>query len=220
MKFFSLFGLFCVAAADKRLERKEINVNALEDEWEEDDDVDIEDLPMWDERRPKKGMDTTKLDGRDHVTTWSESKKGQQLGLYVTVVPGLTEEQMAETFDIWQLNMINCCQFELTFLPIEGDKMLVLLPDGVYLRDFAGMLRTEERCFTFSIENTTMLCKGHPAWDPKRPGKNVEAMEKWDQYHEDKRIKKKKQDVEMWEETVGEAAQNKIHIKDQMHTEL
>ena len=44
---------------------------------------------MWDERRPKKGMDTTKLDGRDHVTTWSESKKGQQLGLYVTVVPGL-----------------------------------------------------------------------------------------------------------------------------------
>ena len=66
---------------------------------------------------------------------------------------------MAETFDIWQLNMINCCQFELTFLPIEGDKMLVLLPDGVYLRDFAGMLRTEERCYTFSIENTTMLCK-------------------------------------------------------------
>lgn len=66
---------------------------------------------------------------------------------------------MAETFDIWQLNMINCCQFELTFLPIEGDKMLVLLPDGVYLRDFAGMLRREERCFTFSIENTTMLCK-------------------------------------------------------------
>ena len=43
---------------------------------------------MWDERRPKKGMDTTKLDGRDHVTTWSESKKGQQLGLYVTVVEG------------------------------------------------------------------------------------------------------------------------------------
>ena len=38
-------------------------------------------------------------------------------------------------------------------------------------------------------------------------------MEKWDQYHEDKRIKKKKQDVEMWEETVGDAAQNKIHMK-------
>ena len=45
-------------------------------------------------------------------------------------------------------------------------------------------------------------------------------MEKWDQYHEDKRIKKKKQDVEMWEETVGEAAHNKIHMKDQIHTEL
>ena len=29
--WYSLFGLFCVAAADKRLERKEINVNALEE---------------------------------------------------------------------------------------------------------------------------------------------------------------------------------------------
>ena len=45
-------------------------------------------------------------------------------------------------------------------------------------------------------------------------------MEKWDQYHEDKRIKKKKQDVEMWEETVREAAHSKIHMKDQIHTEL
>lgn len=201
---------------------KDYDIRKIDSEWEEDDDVDIEDLPHWDERRPKKGMDTTKLDGRDHVTTWSESKKGQQLGLYVTVVPGMTEQEMAETFDVWQLNMINCCQFELTFLPIEGDKMLVLLPDGVYLRDFAGMLRHEEKCFTFSIENTTMLCKGHPAWDPKRPGKNVEAMEKWDDYHENKRKIKKKQDVEMWEETVGEHAKNKkIHMEDQIpHTEL
>ena len=56
-----------------------------------------------------------------------------------------------------------------------------------------------------------MVGKGHEG--PKRPGKNVEAMEKWDQYHGDKRIKKKKQDVEMWEEIVGEAAQKKIHMK-------
>ena len=77
---------------------------------------------------------------------------------------------MLETFDLWQSNMKNCCQFELTFLPIEGDKMLTLLPDGVYLRDFARMLRDSEggkNCFTFSIENTNMLCAGHPAWDPK-----------------------------------------------------
>ena len=134
---------------------------------------------------------------------------------------------MLHTFDLWQSNMKNCCQFELGFLPIEGDKMLVLLPDGIYLRDFAKMLRDDiggKNCFTFSIENTTMLCRGHPAWDPKRPGKNVEAMERWDDYHEQKRILKKKQDVEMWEETVGEAAQRKIHMKDQnvdeIHTEL
>ena len=42
-------------------------------------------------------------------------------------------------------------------------------------RDFAAMLRNEPNCFTFTIENTTMLCKGHPKWDPKTPGKNVEV---------------------------------------------
>ena len=66
--------------ADRRLERKEVNIRELEEKWEEEDDIDIEDLPMWDERRPKQGMDTTKMDGRDHVTTWSESKKGKQMG--------------------------------------------------------------------------------------------------------------------------------------------
>jgi len=93
----------------------------------------------------------------------------------VTTTPGLSEKELAETFDIWQLNMLNCCNFELTFLPIEETKMLVLLPDGIYLRDFAAMLRDEPNCFTFTIENTTMLCKGHPKWDPKTPGKNVEV---------------------------------------------
>ena len=43
-------------------------------------------------------------------------------------------------------------------------------------RDFAAMLREERNCFTFTIENTTMLCKGHPMWDSKKPGKNVEGM--------------------------------------------
>lgn len=45
------------------------------------------------------------------------------------------------------MNMINCCNFELTFLPIEGSKMLVLLPDGKHLLPFANMLRQESEKF-------------------------------------------------------------------------
>ena len=41
-------------------------------------------------------------------------------------------------------------------------------------------------------------------------------MEKWDDYHKQKRIDKKRRDIEMWEETVGEPAQKKIHMKDQI----
>ena len=93
-------------------------------------------------------------------------------------------------------------------------------------RDFAAMLRNEPNCFTFTIENTTMLCKGHPKWDPKTPGKNVEvralqiaakderpsrdtflqspleAIEKWDDYHENKRKAKKRKMVEIWDDTI------------------
>ena len=48
--------------------------------------------------------------------------------------------------------------------------MLVLLPDGKYLRDFAAMLRKDDKCYTFNVENTSMLCPGHPLWDPKAWG--------------------------------------------------
>ena len=72
-------------------------------------------------------MDTTKLDGRDHITTWSESKKGQQFGMYVTTKPGLTQDELTVLFDIWQMNMLNCCNFELQFLPIEGMVQLVFI---------------------------------------------------------------------------------------------
>jgi len=189
------------SVGDSRLERKEIDIGQLDREYEADDDVELEDLPFYDERKPKQGMDTRKLDGRDHVTTWSESKKGQQFGLYVNTVDGLSEDEYATLFDVWQMNMINCCNFELTFLPIEGSKMLVLLPDGKHLLPFANMLRQDKNCHTFVVENTHMLCGGHPEWDPKRPGKNVEAIEKWDDYHKEQDKKKRKAKVEVWRDT-------------------
>ena len=52
-------------------------------------------------------------------------------------------------------------------LKYSGTTMLVLLPDGIYLRDFAAMLRKDDSCYTFNVENTSMLCPGHPLWDPK-----------------------------------------------------
>ena len=56
-----------------------------------EDDKDVDDLHHLDPRRSKLGMETAKLDGRDHTTTWSQSKKGEQMGLYVTPIDGLTQ---------------------------------------------------------------------------------------------------------------------------------
>jgi len=39
-------------------------------------------------------------------------------------------------------------------------------------------------------------------WDSKKPGKNVEAIEKWDDYHENKRKAKKRKMVEIWDDTI------------------
>ena len=68
-------------------------------EWGLEDDEDVDDLHHLDPRRPKEGMDTTKLNGRDHLTTWSQTKKGQQVGLYVTPVPGLSQVMLE--YGLW-----------------------------------------------------------------------------------------------------------------------
>jgi len=217
MKLLILLKLSSVLYGDKRLERKEINPAKLDKEYEEDDDVELEDLEFHDPRKPKQGMDISKLDGRDHVTTWSQSKKGQQFGLYVNVVEGLSENDREELFDVWQMNMINCCNFELTFLPLEQGQMLVLLPDGKFLMDFATMLRKDKRCFTFVVENTQMLCGGHPKYDPKRPGLNVEGFH-WDKVHAAEDAQKRRDKVEMWKE--GEEKRIKEKVIGSRSTEL
>lgn len=212
MKLLWALRLGALVLADKRLERKEIDPRRLEKEYEEDDDIELEDLDMWDERKPKQGMDTTKLDGRDHLTTWSEAKKGKQLGMYVQTVDGLSEEDKKVLFDIWQRNMINCCNFELTFLPLEGGRMLVLLQDGKHLKEFGTMLRQDDKCFTFVVENTHMLCKGHPKWDPKKPGQNLESMEKWDEYHATKKREERAKVIEGWKDSIPVKEPVKIEL--------
>ena len=74
-------------------------------DFDEPDDIDVEDLPIWHPDKPKRGMDTTKLDGRDHVTTWSESNKGKQFGLYVTIKPGRSHSQnrIFESSSKWRI---------------------------------------------------------------------------------------------------------------------
>ena len=84
----------------------------------------------------------------------------------MTTTPGLSEKELSETFDIWQLNMLNCCNFELTFLPIEETKMLVLLPDGIYLRivqsyliSWLGGEVNDHKKYTIAAERTRLFEK-------------------------------------------------------------
>ena len=58
------------------------------------------------------------------------------------------------------MNMLNCCNVEIQFLPIETSTMLVLIPNGKFLIDFGKMLRTDDKCYSFTVENVNMYCKG------------------------------------------------------------
>ena len=81
-------------------------------------------------------MEVAKLDGNDHVTTWAENKKGKEFGLYVTTTPGITQDQMEILFDIWQENMINCCNID------QGLNTLVLVTYCMSIDDRHNRLAT------------------------------------------------------------------------------
>ena len=102
-----------------------------------------------------------------------------------------------DLFDLWQMNMINCCNFELTYLPLEGKRMMMILPDGKHILQVGKMLRQDKRCYTFVVENTNMLCGGHPKWDPKKPGLNEEGFH-WDVVNAEKGVQDRKKKVDMW----------------------
>ena len=97
----------------------EVDINALDSEWALEDDEDVDDLHHLDPRRTKPGMDTTKLNGRDHTTTWSQSKKGEQMGLYVTPVPGLTQVLLSLT--IINIVQIKCVLTNRTLIMSKYD---------------------------------------------------------------------------------------------------
>ena len=65
------------------------------------------------------------------------------------IFSGMSKREIKELFDIWQMNMINCCQFEMTYLPIDDDQMLMILPDGKHILQVGNMLRDDKRCYHF-----------------------------------------------------------------------
>ena len=69
----------------------------------------------------------------------------------------MSDEEKTTLFDVWQMNMINCCNFEIQFLPLKHGRMLVLVSDGKFLLEFGNMLRKDSKCFTFVVKNTHVM---------------------------------------------------------------
>ena len=77
----------------------------------------------------------------------------------------------------------------------------ILYKDGKYLIDFAKMLRQDNQCYSFTIENTVMLCPGHPNWNKSKPGQNIDGL-KWDKIRQQEKNEIKLKKSKIWKKSL------------------
>lgn len=98
--------------------------------------------------------------------------------------------------------MVNAHNIEAKRFPIKNDRVIFQLARGEQVRELAQLLRQQERCLSFQVDNelylgpgscdsnsifyTRALPKfqyitsilGHPQWNPKRPTDSKSKMER------------------------------------------
>ena len=57
-------------------------------------------------------------------------------------------------------------------------RVIFKLARGSQLLSLGEMLRREERCFSFQVEQELYLCPGHPQWNPKHPKNSKQKLER------------------------------------------
>ena len=56
--------------------------------------------------------------------------------------------------------------------------MIFKLSSGSQILQLGEMLRNEDRCYSFQVEQELYLCPGHPQWNPKEPKVSKQKLER------------------------------------------
>jgi len=89
-----------------------------------------------------------------------------------------TEDERDLITQLWELNMINAFNIEAQRFPIAPNRVIFKLNKGEQVLPLGKMLRTEERCLSFQVEQELYLCPGHPQWDGLNPTASKQKLER------------------------------------------
>merc|ERR1712147_312572 len=140
-----------------------------------DEEMLDDDLP--EHQREKKPIDVANIDMSDPLTVVAETKKGQVVLVFVDIRGEPTEEERDQITVLWEGMMINAHNIEAKRFPIKNDRVIFQLARGEQVRELAQLLRQQERCSSFQVDNELYLAPGHPQWNPKRPHDSKSKME-------------------------------------------
>merc|ERR1711993_223178 len=107
------------------------DLEKLYEQWEEDEeDLPLDELPEWDPRKPKPGLDLSDMSKFQEPEDFLKaSKKGQSVMMFVRVSENPTRHEAEEISSIWQTGLWNNHVHVDRFM-VEDDRAIFLFKDG------------------------------------------------------------------------------------------
>jgi len=132
------------------------DLEKLFEQWEEDEEpLPVDELPDWDPRKPKPGLDLSDMSKyREPEDFMKASKKGQSVMMFVRVNGNPTRKEAEEISGIWQTGLWNN-HVNVDRFMIEDDRAIFLFKDGALAWEALDYLLNEERCTDVQLEQKT-----------------------------------------------------------------
>jgi len=132
------------------------DLEKLYEQWEEDEeDLPVDELPEWDPRKPKPGLDMSDMSKFQEPEDFLKaSKKGQSVMMFVRVSENPTRHEAEEISSIWQTGLWNNHVHVDRFM-VEDDRAIFLFKDGSLAWEALDYLLNEERVADVQLEQKT-----------------------------------------------------------------
>jgi len=132
------------------------DLEKLYEQWEEDDEpLPVDELPEWDPRKPKPGLDLSDMSKFQEPEDFLKaSKKGQSVMMFVRVSGEPSRHEAEEISSIWQTGLWNNHVHVDRFM-VEDDRAIFLFKDGSLAWEALDYLLNEERVADVQLEQKT-----------------------------------------------------------------
>ncbi|XP_072321635.1 LRP chaperone MESD [Eucyclogobius newberryi] len=151
-------ALLCVSAAenkDKPKKKKDIrdyndaDMARLLEQWEEDDDIEEQDLP--EHKRSPPPIDFSKVDASKPEDLLKLSKKGRTLMVFATVSGEPSEKETEEVTGLWQGSLFNA-NYDIQRFVVGSNRAIFMLRDGSMAWEVKDFLVAQDRCAEVTVE--------------------------------------------------------------------